>query len=84
LSFEAFAVSTGVVCGVRGEDLEKALLVGEASVGLDLVAVDPVAAGVGHVEEGLVWRKGDSVGKLQPRVDDLFGAVLLNEPDFAR
>ena len=61
-----------------------ALLVGERAVGLDLVAVDPVGAAVGDVQQRLVGREGDAVGELQPGVDDLLFAVGADVPDLAR
>ena len=60
------------------------LLVRQRAVGLDLVAVDPVAGEVGDVEQRLVGRERDAVGEVQPGVDDPLLALGADVPDLAR
>ena len=76
--------AAGVVGGVGDVQVVVLLLVRQRAVGLDLVAVDPVGAAVGDVEQRLVGREGDAVGELQSAVDDLLLALGVDVPDLAR
>ena len=57
VAVDAHAVGAGVVGGVGRVQVEELLLVRQRAVGLDLVAVDPVAGVVGDVEQRLVGRE---------------------------
>ncbi len=84
VAVDAHAVGAGVVGGVGDVQVIILLLVGKRAVGLDLVAVDPVGAAVGDVEQRLVGRERDAVGELQAGVDDLLLALGADVPDLAR
>ena len=60
------------------------LFVGKRPVGGDRVAVHPMAAAVGHVEERLVGGEAEAVGKQEARVDDGVGSRGGDEVDLAR
>ena len=70
VAIDADAVGAGVVGRVGHVEVEESLLVGQRAIGLDLIAIDPMTAIIGDVEQRLVGREGDAVGELQSRVDD--------------
>lgn len=84
VAVDPHAVRAGVVGRVGRVQVVVALLVGERTVGLDLIAVDPVAAAFGDIQERLVGRCRHAVGELQPGVDDAFLAFWADVPDLAR
>src|SRR5262249_17325683 len=80
----AHAIGSAVVCAIGHMQVVVALLVGERTVRLDLVAVDPVRPRVGHVEQRLIGGKSNAVGEFQPAVHHPLAAPRGNVPDFAR
>ena len=83
VAVDAHAVGAAVVGRVGHVQVVVLLLVRQRAVRLDLVAVDPVRAAVGDVEQRLVGRERDAVGELQPGVDDLLLALRADVPDLA-
>ena len=84
LVIDRHAVSAGLNSPIFDAKMVEALLVGERSVGLYLVAVYELAPSVRYVEETLIRRELDSVRKFDPFVDHAFFAVRRNEPHFLR
>ena len=63
VAIDAQAIGAAVVGRIWHMQVEILLLVGQRAIGLDLVAVNPMRTAVGHIEQRLVGRERDAVGR---------------------